>query len=119
MKYLVHEDCFLFLYYLSVFRRHLSCFCALTAELLMIPPLLHIIFFFFTHDALGMAPYPGWEKYDPIYFRREKEIDAGLWFDCWVGGLLIVLYCTNFMTAFKSPSIASWLKRLALPWMWI
>ena len=54
----------------------------------MIPPLLHIIFFFFTHDALGMAPYPGWEKYDPIYFRREKEIDAGLWFDCWVGGLL-------------------------------
>ena len=97
----------------------------------MIPP-LNIIFFFFTRDAFGitweavglawpsrMAPYPGWEKYDPIYFRREKEIDAGLWFDCWDGGLLIVLYCTNFMTAFKSPSIASWLKRLALPRMWI
>ena len=116
MKYLVHEDCFLFLSSVS-FQKTFKLF--LCFELLMIPPLLHIILFFFTRDALGMAPYPGWEKYDPVYFMREKEIGAGLRFDCWVGDLLTVLYCANFMTAFKSPSIASWLKLLALPRMWV
>lgn len=114
MKYLVHEDCFLFLSSVS-FQKTFKLF--LCFELLMIPPLLHIIFFFFTRDALGMAPYPGWQKYDPVSLGREKGMGAGLRFDCWVGDLSAVLHCATFMTAFKSSSIASWLELLALPRM--
>lgn len=82
----------------------------------MIPPLLHIIFLSFLLVMLwGWPPYPGWEKYDPVSLGREKGMGAGLRFDCWVGDLLAVLHCATFMTAFKSPSIASWLELLALP----
>lgn len=76
----------------------------------MIPPLLHIIF-----SSLLVMLWDGslTSRLGEIlssFFGERVVMGAGLRFDCWVEIFLAVLHCATFMTAFKSPSIASWLE---------